>query len=122
MERDAVVLAVVGAYLLINLAVGLWPQRKGGSSGAAGYVAGDRSLGLLVMYFITGATIFSAFAFLGMPGWAYSRGGAAYYVIAYGVLGFVPFYFLGPRAARLGRAHGFVTQAEMVARLSNRRA
>ncbi len=122
MDRDTVVLAVVGAYLAVNLAVGLWPQRKGGSSDAAGYVAGDRSLGLLVMYFITGATIFSAFAFLGMPGWAYARGGAAYYVLAYGVLGFVPFYFLGPRAARLGRVHGFVTQAEMVAHRFDSRA
>ena len=51
--------------------------RESSSASAAGYVAGDRTLGTLVMYFITGATIFSAFAFLGMPGWAYSRGAAA---------------------------------------------
>lgn len=115
MSDSGIILSVVVAYLAVNLAVGLWPQRRGTSADAAGYVAGDRSLGLLVMYFITGATIFSAFAFLGMPGWAYERGGAAYYILAYGVLGFIPFYFLGPRASRLGRARGFVTQAEMVA-------
>lgn len=51
-----------------------------------------------------------------MPGWAYSRGVASCYVLAYGALGFVPFYFLGPRAARVGRRYGFVTQAEMVSR------
>ena len=78
-------------------------------------MAGDRTLGLVLMYFITGATIFSAFAFLGGPGWAYSRGAASFYILAYGVLGFIPFYFLGPRAARVGRRYGFVTQAEMVA-------
>jgi len=110
-----IVLGVSAAYLGASLLVGLWPGGKA-SGTASGYVAGDRTLGLLVMYFITGATIFSSFAFLGAPGWAYSRGAAAFYILAYGTLGFVPFYFLGPRAARLGRRYGFVTQAEMVAR------
>ena len=40
-------------------------------------MAGDRTLGLVLMYFITGATIFSSFAFLGAPGWAYKKGAAA---------------------------------------------
>ena len=111
---SAVVVAVAGAYLVACLAIGMWPGKKTSDS-AAGYVAGDRSFGLLVMYFVTGATIFSAFAFLGGPERSYVRGGAAYYVLAYGILGFLPFYFTGPRAARLGRRYGFVTQAEMVA-------
>lgn len=116
-----IVLGITIAYLLVSLAVGLWPSRRSSDS-ADGFVAGDRSLGLLVMYFITGATIFSAFAFLGAPGWAYSRGAAVFYVLGYGALGFIPFYFLGPRAARLGRAFGFVTQGEMVAARFDSRA
>ena len=40
---------------------------------------------------------------------------AAFYVIGYGTIGFIPFYFLGPRAARVGRTRGFITQAEMMA-------
>ena len=110
----AVVVGVSAAYLLACLVLGILPGRKQSDS-AAGYVAGDRTLGLLVMYFITGATIFSAFAFLGGPGWAYKRGVAAFYILGYGALGFLPFYFLGPRAARLGRRYGFITQAEMIA-------
>lgn len=107
------VLAVTLAYLLASLVVGAWPGRS--STTTEAYVAGDRALGPVVMYFITGATVFSAFAFLGGPGWAYSRGVAALYILAYGALGFVPFWFLGPRAARVGRVRHFVTQAEMVA-------
>lgn len=114
MTPSGTVLLVAGTYLLACLWVGMRAGR-GTSDSAVGFVAGDRSLGPVVMYFITGATIFSAFAFLGAPGWAYSRGVAALYVLAYGTLGFVPFYFLGPRAARVGKAYGFVTQAEMVA-------
>lgn len=112
---DVLVVSLVSAgYLAACLALGMLPGRRASASGD-GYVAGDRTLGLLLMYFITGATIFSAFAFLGLPGWAYTRGAAAFYVLGYGALGFMPFYFLGPRAARVGRKRGFVTQAEMMA-------
>ncbi|MCB9650026.1 MAG: sodium:solute symporter family protein [Deltaproteobacteria bacterium] len=108
------VLGISALYLVICLILGVLPGR-GASASTEGFVAGDRSLGLVVMYFITGATIFSAFAFLGLPGWAYSRGASAFYILGYGTLGFVPFYFLGPRASRVGRKLGFVTQAQMMA-------
>lgn len=111
---SGVVLLVAGVYLAACIGLGSWTGGKK-LEGSVGFVAGDRSLGLVLMYFITGATIFSAFAFLGLPGWAYSKGAAAFYILGYGALGFVPFYFLGPRAARLGQRRGFVTQAEMVA-------
>lgn len=115
-----IVAAVAGAYLLVNLAVGMGPRARS-SSTVAGYVAGDRNFGTLVMYFVTGATIFSAFAFLGGPGWAYSRGAAAFYILSYGVLGIAPWLVLGPRSARLGRKYGFVTQAALLAhRFDNR--
>ncbi|GIW50894.1 MAG: pantothenate permease [Gemmatimonadales bacterium] len=109
-----IVAAVVAAWLLANLAVGIIPARRSSRS-VAGYVAGDRGFGTVLMYFVTGASIFSAFAFLGGPGWAYSRGGAAYYILSYGVLGMAPFLALGPWAARVGRVHGYVTQASMLA-------
>ncbi|MBX3272985.1 MAG: sodium:solute symporter family protein [Sandaracinaceae bacterium] len=113
-EASWIVVGVAAAYLAACLALGTLSSR-GQAASTVGYVAGDRSLGLVLMYFITGATIFSAFAFLGLPGWAYTRGAAAFYILGYGALGFVPFYFLGPRAARVGKKRGFVTQAEMVA-------
>lgn len=108
------VLVVTLAYLGLSLAVGLFSGRRASTS-TEGYVAGDRNLGFLVMYFVMGASIFSAFAFLGGPGWAYSRGAAAFYILSYGTIGLVPWYFFGPRVARLGRRHGYVTQAELFA-------
>lgn len=113
-EPWVIVFSVTLVYLALSLGIGLFSGR-GTSSGTEGYVAGDRTLGFLVMYFIMGASIFSAFAFLGGPGWAYSRGAAAYYIIAYGLVGLVPWYFMGPRIARLGRQFHYVTQAELLA-------
>lgn len=114
------VVLIVSVYLLVNLAVGLRAGSRSTDT-VAGYVAGDRGFGTLVMYFVTGATMFSAFAFLGGPGWTYSRGAAAFYILAYGVLGVAPYFAIGPWAARLGRRHGYVTQASMLAhRFENR--
>ena len=114
METWQITLWICGGYLLVTLAMGILPGLRVSKS-IAGYVAADRSMGFVVMYFVLGASIFSSFAFLGGPGWAYSRGAAAYYIIAYGVIGVVPLYFFGPRARRLGEKLGFVTQAELLA-------
>jgi len=113
MERWVFITLVIAAYLVVTLIIGLMAGRKATHS-VAGYVAGDRSFGLLVMYFVTGATVFSSFAFLGGPGWAYSRGAAAFYILAYGVLGMAPYYWMGPRIADIGRRLGHVTQAQFI--------
>lgn len=113
MERWVIVTLVTASYLLLSLVIG-WVSGRKASDTVTGYVAGDRDFGLLVMYFVMGAMMFSAFAFLGTPGWAYSRGGAAFYVFSYGLLGFAPWYFLGPWVARVGRKFGYVTQAELL--------
>jgi SSS family solute:Na+ symporter len=113
MERWVFITVIIAAYLVVTLVIGLMAGRRATHS-VAGYVAGDRSFGLLVMYFVTGATVFSSFAFLGGPGWAYSRGAAAFYILAYGVLGMAPFYWMGPRIADVGRRLGHVTQAQLI--------
>ncbi len=56
------VVAIVAVYLGVNLWVGLRAGAKS-SDTVTGYVAGDRAFGTVVMYFVTGATMFSAFAF-----------------------------------------------------------
>jgi SSS family solute:Na+ symporter len=109
-----IALLVTLSYLVASLVVGL--LSKGRSSNTTeGYVAGDRALGFFVLYFVMGGTIFSAFAFLGAPGWAYSRGAASFYIISYLTIGLVPWYFFGPKVSRLGERFGYVTQAEFFA-------
>ncbi|HEV2331663.1 MAG TPA: sodium:solute symporter family protein [Gammaproteobacteria bacterium] len=100
-------------YLGIALLLGMVPGLSVAKS-VSGYVAGGRSLSTVLLYFVLGAAVFSSFAFLGGPGWAYSRGAAAFYILVYGMFGMIPFYFLGPRARRLGARLGFFTQAEIV--------
>ena len=113
MERWHFTSLVICLYLLLTLWIGLAANR-GSSKSVQGFVAGDRDFGFLVFYFVTGASVYSAFAFLGGPGWAYSRGAAAFYILTYGALGMAPWYWIGPRVADLGRRLGFVTQAQLI--------
>ena len=113
LERWQVIGLIIAAYLGVTLCIGLLSGRTASKS-VQGYVAGDRDFGLLVMYFVLGASVFSAFAFLGGPGWTYSRGAAAFYILCYGVLGMAPYFYIGPKAAELGRRRGYVTQAQLI--------
>lgn len=113
MESWIIILIICGLYLAITLAMGIIPGLRVSNS-VTGFVAGDRSMNLLILYFVMGASVFSSFAFLGGPGWAYSRGAAAFYIIAYGTTGMIPIYFFGPKVRHLGERYGFVTQAEIL--------
>ncbi len=121
MENWIIILIVCVIYLAITLLMGILPGLKVSNS-VTGFVAGDRSMNVLILYFVIGASIFSSFAFLGGPGWAYSRGAAAFYILAYGTLGMVPLYFMGPRIRALGEKYGYVTQAELLADRFNSRS
>ena len=120
MQDWIIVTGIAVAYLIIVLVVGL-RARSAQSSTLEGYVAGGRDVGLLILFFIMGAEIFSAFAFLGGPGWAYGQGAPALYILAYLGLGLLPWWVLGPKAARLGRRYGYLTQADLMSdRFSSR--
>jgi len=108
------VILVVLAYLVVILITGIQAGRHKENS-IQEYVAASRTLNFFIMYFLMGGAIFSAFAFLGGPGWAYSRGAASFYILAYCAMGLFPWLIWGPRAYRLGKKNGYVTQAELVA-------
>lgn len=120
MQDWMIVTGIAVAYLIAVLIIGL-RARNQQSSTLVGYVAGGREVGLIILFFIMGAEIFSAFTFLGGPGWAYSRGAPSLYILAYVTLGILPWWVFGPRAARLGRRYGYLTQADLISdRFSSR--
>ncbi|MGH1340981.1 MAG: sodium:solute symporter family protein [Nannocystales bacterium] len=104
---------VVFGYLALVLVVGIVAGRRG-AGGVADFVAGDRAFGPVLMYFVMGATLFSAYALLGTPQRVVAKGSDAFYILAYGAVGFVPVYFFGARVRKLGAKLGSVTQAELV--------
>jgi SSS family solute:Na+ symporter len=61
-----------------------------------------------------GGTIFSAFAFLGGPGWAFSKGAASFYILVYCTLGLMPWYIIGPKVARIGKKNDYITMGDFL--------
>ncbi len=108
-------LVVVFGYLAVSLVIGIAAGRVGRGD-VADYVAGERAFGPVVMYFVVGATIFSAYALLGTPQRIVAKGSDAFYILAYGAVAFVPVFFFGAKVRRLGERFGFVTHAELVGR------
>lgn len=107
-------LVAMFAYLALAFALGLLAGRNRSFWSVSEYAVADRGLGLIVTWFMMGGTIFSAFAFLGGPGMAYSQGAAAYFVPAYLVLGILPWYLLGPKIGRIGAKKGFFTMGDFL--------
>ena len=97
-------------FLAINLTIGLLAGRGHGKS-TADHVVGGRSLGFLLVFFMSIGETYSSVAFLGQPGWAYEHG--VQILANVGIfIGMVAFW-LGPKIWASGREHGYLTQAEL---------
>lgn len=108
-------LGVVGAYLVVALAVGLLAYRLTSRDAEDYYLAG-RSIGTVVLLFTTFATLLSAFTFFGGPDLAYRAGPEWILVMGVmdGVLFAILWYVVGYKQWLVGRAHGYVTLGEML--------
>ncbi|WP_202708004.1 sodium:solute symporter family protein [Sporosalibacterium faouarense] len=114
MGSTVIVLLIVFCYLAIVMVMGIRAGLNKDKS-VEEFVTAGRSLTTFTMYFLMGGAIFSAFAFLGGPGWAYSKGAASFYILGYCAMGLIPWLLWGPKAYRMGRRYNYVTQAELVA-------
>lgn len=106
----AIVPAFVVLFLAINLTIGLLAGRAHGKS-TADHVVGARSLGFLLVFFMSIREIYNSVAFLVQPGWAYGRGVQilANVGIFIGLVAFCPW----PKIWVFGREHGCLTQARL---------
>ncbi|MFC5972442.1 sodium:solute symporter [Halomarina salina] len=111
----AVQTGVIGAYLVVALAVGLVAYRLS-SDTAEDYYLASRTLGTVVLLFTTFATLLSAFTFFAGPNIAYSLGPEWILVMGLmdGILFAILWYVLGYKQWLVGRVHGYVTLGEML--------
>lgn len=110
-SSSMLITGITVGYLLLVLIVGVL-AKKGQKSTLEQYVTGGRSMGSIVLFFIFGAEIFSAFTFLGAPSWSYTKGVPALYILSYLTLGVLVWWVMAPSISRDGRKKGFLTQAE----------
>lgn len=106
-------LSIIFGWLLITTVVGVMAGLKRKFSMEEYFVAG-RSFGLFLFYTTAAAEIYSAFAFLGLAGWAYKFGAPITYAFAYGTMAYALYFFLGPRINRLGKHFRYMSQPDFL--------
>jgi SSS family solute:Na+ symporter len=104
-------LAIILGWLVLTTAVGVLAGLRR-QFGLEEFMVGGRSFGVVLFYTVAAAEIYSAFAFLGLAGWAFGRGLSITYGLAYMAIAYAILFFLGPRVQRLGRHAGYVTQPD----------
>lgn len=85
------------------------------------WTVGGRGFGTVLLWLLTAGEVYTAFSFLGISGWAYSRGAPVLYVLAYLCLANVVCFFIWPPVWEVARAHGLHSQPDFFAKRFNSR-
>ena len=108
-----IITGITVVYLLIVLVVGLRARTEQSSSLEATW-QGTGASGSLSCSLSWGRRSSARSPFSADRGWTYGKGAPGFYILAYLGLGLLPWWVLGPKAARLGRRHGYLTQADLL--------
>ncbi|HQT68639.1 MAG TPA: sodium:solute symporter family protein, partial [Acetobacteraceae bacterium] len=106
------------AFVLVGVILVTWIGIRSGRSASRtmeGWVVNDRQMGPVLTWFLLGTEIYTAFTFLGLAGFAYSKGGGAFYNVATNDVGYALGFFILPAIGLLGRKFGYVTQSDFIA-------
>ncbi len=114
MEPWVVATALIFAYLLLTMAIGVAANRRMGAD-LEDFLLYGRQAGFVVLYLTMVATYHSAFAFLGSGGFFYTHGIGFWDAGTWTVLVGGITYVLGSRIWALGKRFGYITPADMLA-------
>jgi solute:Na+ symporter, SSS family len=101
-----ILLVVIGAALVGFVAAGR------GEMNLERWSVGGRRFGVVLVWLLMAGEFYTTFTFLGASGWAYSRGAPAFYILAYGAIGYVISFFVLPPAWRMAKRLGLHTQPD----------
>lgn len=76
------------------------------------WTVGGRGFGMVLVWLLMAGEIYTTYTFLGVSGWAYSRGAPVLYVLAYQPLMYVVAFYVLPAAWEAGRKYKLQTQAD----------
>jgi len=116
MEDGVHSLIVISLFIICATIIGLMPGMNK-KMNLEEWAVGGRSFGRWMSWFILAGEVYTAFAFLGASGWAYSRGAPTFYILGYGVLAYVIGYYVLPKISPLGKKFGLMTQPDLVEHL-----
>lgn len=114
MTESATIL--VGALIAVALiTVGGILYGKEQSRDLEGWLINSRLMGPVLVWFLLGTEIYTAFTFEGLAGFAFVKGGSAFYNVALNDVAYAIGFFILPAFWLIGKKFGHVTQSDFVA-------
>jgi SSS family transporter len=111
--HSPIILACVGVYLLLCLAIGVWAMRR--THTIADFLVAGRSLGLVVVVLATMSSIMSGFGFVGGPGLVYEAGISSLWMTFPATFGMaLSWVLVGKRLSLLSSAREILTLPDVV--------
>jgi SSS family solute:Na+ symporter len=111
MTAAATALTIIVAIVAIGTAIGFAAGSRRRMD-LEQWTVGGRGFGTALVFLLMAGEVYTTFSFLGISGWAYSRGGPALYALAYLTLAYVAAFFFLPQLWEVGRKHHMQTQAD----------
>ncbi len=108
-------LPILIVFFAASIGLGLW-SRRGREMDLEQWSVGGRGFGGIIVFLLLAGEIYTTFTFLGASGYAYSYGGASFYILCYGALAYVFSYWLAPAIWRYGSKEKLVSQADWFSR------
>lgn len=111
MTQSVVALVVISGIVVIGSLVG-FSARFHRKMDLEQWTVGGRGFGLALVWLLMAGEVYTTFTFLGVSGWAYSKGGPVWYVLAYQPLMYVVSFFILPQMWEVGQRFQLQTQAD----------
>lgn len=111
-------LIIIFLFLIFALYLGI-RARKGKDMNLEQWTVGGRGFGTIFVFLLMAGEIYTTFTFLGGSGWAYGKGGPAFYILGYGCLAYILSYWLLPAIWRYSKEHKLVSQSDLFVKKYN---
>ena len=108
-------LPIIALTALLALALGLRAGR-GREMTLEQWSVGGRGFGAIFVFLLMAGEIYTTFTFLGGSGYAYGKGGPAYYILGYGCLAYILSYWLLPAIWRYAKENRLISQSDFFVR------
>lgn len=109
MSHQAISISIIGIFLVLALYLGIRAS-KGKKMSLEEWSVGGRGFGTAFIFLLMAGELYTVNALMGISGWAFGRGGAAFYNIT--MLNFIIGYWLLPKIWKYGKEHNLISQSD----------
>jgi SSS family solute:Na+ symporter len=113
---DGVAIGVFLALFLLVTGMGFYAARwkRGDLRQLDEWALGGRRFGTLIVWFLLGGDLYTAYTFIAVPALMYGAGATGFFAVPYTVLAYPIAFVLMPRMWTVARRHGYVTAADFI--------